>query len=151
MRSLHSWFGVSLLAICAMQLGCGGADRPPLGYVSGLVSMDGEPVADIIVVMKPENGRPAMVRSDKSGQYEIEYTKGEKGTKLGPTTVSLEWPLGGGGGISIPKKYVGDQSELKLDVKKGKQTFNIEMTSETADTPKADLRNKAKGAGQPVD
>jgi hypothetical protein len=154
-------FYLSLIAICVIQIGCGGADRPPLGYVSGIVSMDGDPVANIIVVMKPESGRAAMVKTDTNGFYNIEYTRGEKGTKIGPTTVSLDWPMGEAASFSIPKEYLGDTSELKLDVMKGKQTFDIELTSDDGEKSGAKSAgaplnpggpiNKAPGAGQPVD
>jgi hypothetical protein len=109
--------------------------------------MDGKPVENIIVVMKPESGRPAMVRSNKEGFYDIEYTQDEKGTKLGPTTVSLEWPLGENGGFAVPVQF-GGMTTLKLDVKPGKQTFDIKMTSEAAGD-KAGGANPAAG-GRPV-
>jgi hypothetical protein len=125
----------SLLLLCSLLAiggsGCGsGVERPDLGFVSGKVTMDGKPVENIIVVMKPDSGRAAMVRSNKEGFYDIEYTQDEKGTKLGPTTVSLEWPLGEPGWFSIPQKYIGDKSELKLEVKPGKQTFDIALVPE---------------------
>ena len=42
----------------ASLAGCfGGAERPELGYVSGKVIRDGQPVENITIVMKPDVGR----------------------------------------------------------------------------------------------
>ena len=119
-----------LVPVLLFVSGCGsGADRPPLGYVSGTVTMDGEPVSTITVVMKPDVGRPAIGVTDAKGKYDIEYTLGEKGTKLGPTTVGLEWPTGFAAPFGIPDQYIPMNSSMKLDVQKGKQTFDIQMES----------------------
>lgn len=121
-----------VLVLIGTFSGCGGVspDRPPMGYVSGSVTMDGKPVENVFVVMKPESGRMAMVKTDKNGFYDIEYTEGEKGTKQGPTTVHLEWPTGFAGPFRIPPKFATGNKEIRLDVKSGKQTFDITMESE---------------------
>jgi hypothetical protein len=116
-----------LLSVVA---GCGGPDRPPMGYVSGTITMDGEPLVGVIVVMKPESGRMATAKTDSRGHYDIEYTMGEKGTKIGPNTVSFEWPLGAEATKPIPLKYTAGKSEVTLDVKKGRQTFDLDLESE---------------------
>ena len=148
---------LSLFLASTGLIGCGGADRPQMGYVSGLVTMGDTPVEDLVVVMKPKEGRPAMARTDKYGRYDIEYARGEKGTKVGPTTVRFEWPLGGKAAFAIPKKIMGDTSEMKLEVKKGRQTFDIQLTSEEEEAKKpaeqntGARKNTAPGAGEPVD
>lgn len=132
----------TLFASCVIGLslfwlsGCGSGDRPPLGYVTGQVTMDGEPLGNIIVVMKPEVGRAAMVRADDNGNYDMEYVHGVKGTKVGPNTVTFEWPLGyDGPRKAIPSKYTGVDSEFKIDVKPGKNKFDFDLESD----PKAKL------------
>lgn len=128
----HFFRSFPLLSLALILTGCGGAPRPEMGYVSGTITMDGQPLHGVIVVMKPENGRMAVAMTDSKGYYDIEYIKGEKGTKLGPTTVSFEWPTSPIGPTKpIPSKYTAAKSEAKLDVKKGRQTFNLDLKSET--------------------
>lgn len=123
-----------LSAVCLVSslIGCGGPERPPMGYVSGIVTLDGEPLKEVTVVMKPEKGRAAMALTDASGHYDIEYTRGEKGTKIGPTSVSFEWYPGHANPKPIPKSAASGTSELKLDVKAGKQTENFDLTSDAS-------------------
>lgn len=132
MRIFATQSALALLTLMTFS-GCGGPspDRPPMGYVSGTVTMDSKPVENILVVMKPESGRMAMVKTDKNGFYDMEYTEGEKGTKQGPTTVHVEWPTGYAGPFRIPPKFATGNKELKLDVKTGKQTFDLTMESES--------------------
>lgn len=110
---------VILSGLITVHVGCGGAPRPPMGNVSGTVTRDGKPVENITVVMKPDVGRAAMGVTDKQGKYTMQYVVGEKGTKVGPTTVSFEWPLGYAAPFSIPQKYSQMKSEIKIDIKKG--------------------------------
>lgn len=110
--------------------GCGSGDRPALGYVTGQITMDGEPLGNVIVVMKPDVGRAAMVRADDDGKYDMEYVHGVKGTKVGPTTVTFEWPLGYAAPKAIPRKYTGVDSEFKIDVKPGKNEFDFDLESD---------------------
>lgn len=111
--------------------GCSRGDRPELGYVSGRVTMDGEPLGNIIVKMKPDVGREAAVRADDQGRYVMEYAPGVKGTKVGPNTVTFEWPLGYEGPTKpIPRQYTGLDSPFKIDVKPGKNTFDFDLKSD---------------------
>lgn len=120
-----------LLSSAIGSVGCGGADHPPLGSVTGTVTKDGEPVSNIILFFKPDVGRAATATTDADGFYRLEYVKGVPGTKLGPTTVLLEWPVGYRDGFPIPSRYVGLTSELKLDVEKGSNVFDIEIEPDT--------------------
>ena len=135
-RDLLFVFGAIVLSLA----GCGGADRPPLGYVSGRVTLDGDPVPGAVVVMKPEVGRQAVGRTDDKGYFNVEYNVGERGTKVGPTSVHVEWPFGEPGPFAIPKSFALGNSSLQLDVEKGKQTFDIEMESDTGSNEKVDKK-----------
>ncbi len=106
-----------------------------MGYVSGTVTLDGEPLPNVVVVMKPAEGRPAMTQADSKGYYDIEYVKGEKGTKVGPTTVSFEWLPGQSDTKPIPRKAASGSSEIQIEVKPGKQTQNFDLTTD-AGAPK---------------
>ncbi|MFO1095150.1 MAG: hypothetical protein U0992_17860 [Planctomycetaceae bacterium] len=119
--------------LCSALTGCfAGAQRPDLGYVSGTVKFNGEPVKNINVVMKPLEGRAAMGVTDDEGHYEIEYTQDEKGTKVGPNTVSLEWPQGFTPTFPLSERYRTDKTTLKFDVKPGDNTYDIPLEPESA-------------------
>lgn len=128
MQSLRSWG--SRLALCAILLGgCRDTgDRPPLGQVSGTVTLDGEPLAGVIVMFKPDSGRPATGETDGAGKYVLVYRYGVNGAKIGPNTISFSWPTGESGSQSIPDKY-GAKTTLKEDVKAGRNTFDFALTS----------------------
>jgi len=116
------------------SMGCSGSGVP-LGKVTGKVTLDGQPLAGVIINFKPEDGRAATGTTDAEGIYSLEYSYDEMGAKVGPNTVMLEWPLEAGEvGDSaprkpIPAKYTGLNSELKVDVQKGKNTLDFDLTS----------------------
>lgn len=122
-------FGLLLLigAMCLATSGCGGvSDLPELAEVSGTVTLDGKPVAGIIILFKPDKGRPGMGTTDAEGKYKLEYLHDEVGTKVGPSTVSFEWPIGASG-PPIPAKY-GSNSTEKVEVVPGKNNvFDFDL------------------------
>ncbi len=108
--------------------GCGSSDQPELGDVSGTVTIDGKPLAGAIIVFKPDIGRAATGITDPEGKYDdLEYLYGVSGAKVGPNTVSFEYEIGASG-PPIPSKY-GGNSELKVDVKAGANTFDFSLDS----------------------
>ena len=122
-----------LLAACSVLMsvsGCGGSsDQPDLGSVSGTVTLDGKPVAGVKVVFKPELGRPAAANTDAEGKYTLLYLDGVEGCKLGPNSVSFDWPPGSTNAVGIPAKYTGAE-QFKFDVKPGPNTFDLKMESD---------------------
>jgi hypothetical protein len=132
---------LACLALVSL-VGCGGgADRPDLGYVTGTVTLDGEPLEGVQVLFQPEDGRPAGGLANEDGYYVIEYIKGEKGTKVGPNTVAFSWLPGDSRAKPIPARYLGKTSELKFDVQPGNNQFDLKLVS--------DPNNPAKAPKQP--
>lgn len=128
-----------LLPILAMfwgAAGCGGgsSDMPELGTVTGTVTMDGQPLANVTVTFKPDSGSISVGRTDEQGHYKLGYNETEKGAKVGKHTVRITTPSdepGPGGDAPkdpIPAKY-NEQSELSADVKAGSNEFNFDLTS----------------------
>lgn len=127
--SLKQGLAICLLAALVSSLGCGGSgDRPELGEVSGTVTLDGAPLAGVIIVFKPDVGRAAVGETDEKGYYELEYLDGVPGCKIGPNTVSFEWPLGAAG-KALPAKYMAGRSELKKDVQSGDNQIDFALES----------------------
>jgi hypothetical protein len=125
--------------------------RPPLGYVTGKVSLDGKPLAGVIIAFYPENGRMGTAIVDKDGSYDVKYTNRVRGTKIGPSTVHFAWQTGDSG-PTIPERY-GDRSELKVDVQKKKNVFNFDLVStppeETPAQPPKRQRNVSRAKPRP--
>lgn len=139
-----------LLVVCismCVQPGCGGpGDQPELGEVSGTVTLDGKPLSGIAVVFQPESGRPARGMTDAQGKYELTYIRQTKGTKVGPNRVEIAPSEDGevedsessdeenasapkrSNKPKIPARY-NTKSELKADVKAGKNTFDFKLDS----------------------
>lgn len=134
MLRMRSWG--SLLTLCAILLaGCGSGDRPPLGSVSGTVTVNGEPFSGVIVSFMPDKGRPATGMTDDNGRYTLEYVQGVKGCKTGPNKVVFFAPTGGTMSHSIPRKYQSE-SELAADVKSGSNTFDFDLKPEANESTK---------------
>ena len=127
--------GAGLLCSAAIGLlaaGCGGADIPELGEVSGRVTADGKPLDGVLVQFYSEaGGRPGTDVTDAEGKYELNYVGDEQGSKVGPSRVEIttEWPDGEpppGQKEKIPEKY-NATTELKADVKGGDNTFDFDL------------------------
>lgn len=78
------------LAVCA---GCG-SGGPPLGKVSGAVTLDGKPLAGAGVIFNPTSNQtnegPAYGQTDASGKYTLQYGSKRKGALPGPKDVTIE-------------------------------------------------------------
>ena len=137
-RKFAHWcsFGNWCLVIGAFCLvGCGGPDHPEVGRVSGVVTLDGQPLPEATVMFQPENGRASVATTDSAGKYSLTYLDGVPGAKLGPHTVIIRTEIPGEDGQppiakeKLPKKY-HEQSELTADVKPGDNTFNFDLESQ---------------------
>jgi hypothetical protein len=126
-----------MVAVTAFGLiGCGGDDfKPPLGLVSGSVTINGVPAPDLKVTFEPQPqvGAKSLVGSgstaitDAEGNFELQYEgAGNKGAVVGKHLVRIESAAGGGpaGGanavalVTIPQKY-NINSTLNADVATG--------------------------------
>ena len=132
----------SCLAVLGLALGCGRGDLPDMGYVTGNVTMDGNPLPHAVVVFQPEHARPSYGRTDENGDYELYYSDA-KGAVIGTHAVKIRCSEGlpeadsevedeeyGAAGVEIvPAKY-NHFTELTADVKAGSQTFDWKLDSE---------------------
>ncbi len=125
-----------LVFLLAVSLtGCGADDTPPLGLVTGTITLDGVPLEGVIVIFKPESGRAATGTTNTQGEYELEYAYGVEGCKTGPNQVMLEWPLGSTQAKALSPKYT-TASELTADVKSGSQPIDFKLESDSQTKPK---------------
>lgn len=117
--------------------GCGdggGSDQPDLGTVTGVVTMDGKPLANVTVVFTPTAGRPSNAKTDAAGNYELGYLRDTRGAVIGSHQVSISTPQenptppGQVYKDPIPAKY-NTKTTLTADVKEGANTFDFQLES----------------------
>ena len=136
----------------AVLVGCGGGgpdDMPEIGAVTGTVTVDGQPGANLIVSFQPEGGRPSMGTTDASGKYELVYSRDAKGAKIGKNLVTIStavadarYEAGGTEAVAskdkepaadpIPAKYNSmamENPDMTVEVKAGANTFDWDVKS----------------------
>jgi hypothetical protein len=72
------------LLLMGALVGCG---NDGLGQVTGVVTLDGQPLPDALLVFTPvRGGRPASARTDESGRYALVYSRDAEGAAIGEHT-----------------------------------------------------------------
>ena len=131
-------FGVTLL----VGVGCGKKDEGPKNFVAGKVTLNGEPVAGMVVFTGPGNKEVSSpinidgsyrVADPAVGQNTI-VVKSAPGMSMAPAGSPPKDapPLTGASGsakmgVAPPAKYASPGNGLKYDVKGGKETHDIKL------------------------
>jgi len=71
-------------------IGCSGSDRPKTVHVEGVVTYQGEPVAEAQVSFIPAQGRPASGTTGADGRFTLMTFEPDDGAVLGEHTVTIE-------------------------------------------------------------
>ena len=135
------WF--VFLALAGLIAGCNSEKLPKLGRVNGIVTLEGQPVADARVQFEGANaGEPSSVgKTDATGKYELFYSRGHKGATIGEHAVYISTyePATDDNPQekkeTIPAKY-NSKSELKSTVKRG--TNKIDFTLQNGEIVQPD-------------
>lgn len=77
------------LAISVCLAGCSRSDLPELAPVTGLVTLNGEPLSNAIVTFTPTAARPSVGETDESGRFELMYLPEVDGALLGEHKVTV--------------------------------------------------------------
>lgn len=128
------WLLVFLVALTGCSGGVG--DRPDIGRVSGVVTLDGNPVSGAQVTFQPVAGRPSAGETDASGKYVLLYSEGVEGAKVGACTVRIskeDQKFDKDGELlsskeTLPAKY-NLETELTETVQAGDNTIDFTLTS----------------------
>ena len=93
--------------LLATLAGCSRHNRPPLGEVTGTVTLDGRPLAAAAVHFTPDGpGRTSLGSTDSAGGYRLRYLRDIEGANLGRHTVRIMTATEENGGREIlPPRY----------------------------------------------
>ncbi len=137
------------LLLAGVSLGCGGSGSYGLAPVSGVVTLDGAPVAQAEVVFQPVGGEDnptpgpsSMSRADAEGRYQLTTIRNEPGAVVGKHRIVITTPRPPQAGDSdsgftapvhkevIPARYNND-TQLTFEVPAGgTNEANFELTSD---------------------
>lgn len=100
------WFLAAALLL-AVLAGCSRSNRPPLGDVTGTITLDGSPLPAAAVHFTPDGpGRTSLGSTDSAGSYRLRYLRDIAGANLGRHTVRIMTATEENGGREIlPPRY----------------------------------------------
>jgi hypothetical protein len=140
-------FAVTLPLCLVLMTGCG-KPQFPLGQVRGRLTLDGQPVVNAKIWLRPvAGGRPSFGESDKTGSYSMRYNAGRMGALPGEHIVTMSTfqeayePDEGaddgkdvtvkkstpGRAEEIPTKYF--ENRMKVTVREGVNTIDLRLDS----------------------
>ena len=133
MRTLYSWAMLYCLAIAPgfvllLAGGCSRSDLPSLAPVSGTVTLDGKPLKQALVTFRPAKNRASRGRTDGEGHYELLYSPGNRGAKIGNHTIIISVRTELDPVERIPAKY-NSRTTLTRQVKEGKNVIDFDLKS----------------------
>ena len=79
---------LSLCAILAIA-GCGQSDHPPLGRVSGKVTLNDKPLPGALVIFHPAKGHISCDTTNAEGHYDLVFIRDEHGAIVGKHRVEI--------------------------------------------------------------
>jgi len=141
-RSLHGFTPrghlLLIVLICVSTIGCGYGSGDGIGSVSGTVTLDGEPLSQVMVTFTPSNrGRESYGITSVSGEYQLRYKSRELGARTGEHEVRIS-PMGveprepvTNAASSIPTHYYGNDCLIR-EVNPGSNQINLELSSAPA-------------------
>ncbi|UUO07212.1 carboxypeptidase-like regulatory domain-containing protein [Blastopirellula sp. J2-11] len=139
-RVIGSRTALLLLAsiACVTLAGCSSGDN---SHVSGVVTFDGNPAPNSVMTFVSLNQGPGGTAiTDENGHYEAQMSLNNDWLAPGEYRVEIQGRADHlkadglmseikPGDISLPKKYYGENSELRLKAEPGNATVNFDLTS----------------------
>lgn len=133
---LAIWWKLTVVSLLLAGSGCGG--NADVSDVTGLVTLDGQPLANArIAFVSKDGGNTILGRTDDQGRYKLFYTGDVKGAPQGEYSVRITTAEEGDPDAEppipaspekLPPKYHAD-TELTATVTAGKQEIDFELKS----------------------
>ena len=126
-------FAIVTVFTLTMLVGCG--SDSDMGYVTGVVTLDGKPVGGASVTFYPADGRSSSGFTDVDGNYELSQTTDRKGAAPGEYKVTVfqdevDALEAGGENFELPVKYADKKkTDLTETVELGSNEIDLELMS----------------------
>ena len=112
-------------------LGCSRSHQPPLGLVSGTVTLDGVPLANAIVRFTPTGpGRTSEGITGADGHYELRYLRAIRGANIDQHTVRITTASEENGGRELLPPRYHSRTELEARVVSGSNDLDFALRSQ---------------------
>ena len=134
---MNSRFAIGAIFVLVLVVGCGpGSD---MGYVTGVVTLEGEPVGYADVAFYTAGGRPSVATTKSDGSYELVYTRDKKGALVGEHKVTIVQENPNQGvpeeervtdfvSVKIPRVYTDKKTtDLTAKVINGSNEFDFDL------------------------
>ena len=141
-RVAISWLSLCVAAMIPAMVGCGGQSfELETAPVSGVVTLDGQPLSEGLVQVLTPKGRSAKALIQSDGTFEMSSYGKQDGVQVGtfPVTVSILYRDGAEENskkpsVEIPKRYSRPAtSGLKVEVKSGQSNeLQLSLTTKPA-------------------
>jgi hypothetical protein len=126
---------LACVGLISQAIGCGRPDGPPLGIVTGIVTMNDEPVSGANIKFTPKHkGSPSYGSTDDNGAYRLLFNQSREGAEVGDHSVVIEYPepetddsgrrIGPKPAFDIPQKY-RQPGGLSVQVEAGRNNLNF--------------------------
>jgi hypothetical protein len=134
MPSIHSASQLRQIA-CAITVltifGCSRSHQPPLGLVSGTVTLDGVPLAGAIVRFTPAGpGRTSEGITDADGHYELRYLRAIAGANIDQHAVRITTASEENGGRELLPPRYHSRTQLEARVVSGLNDLDFALRSQ---------------------
>lgn len=126
------WSMFVSVTMSACLVGCGGGkpkNLPELGNVTGVIELDGKPVAGAIVMFEPKgSGALSSGGTDAAGVYSLMYRPDISGAPVGEHTVRIS-KRDGDAGPEVMPSHANDKSDLTATVQAGENKIDFKLKS----------------------
>jgi len=120
--------GVALTMAAAV--GCfSQGDRPSLTQVRGTVTLNGQPLAGVVVSFQPvAKGRSSSGVTDKEGRYQLTYLRDIEGARLGQHKVQIATAFVATSEEPLPSRY-NQKTTLTVEVEADKREYDFDLVT----------------------
>jgi hypothetical protein len=125
---IERWCFSAVCFLCLALFFCGCKQTGPrLVKVTGVITLDGQPVADAIIHFTPiDGGRGSYARSDETGRYALQFLPGQPGATPGIHRIFISTADESGGSETVPARY-NRKTELTATVNPRDATIDFPL------------------------